>query len=309
LGKRCLILLSLLALAIAALIVAVKIPAMRTFPGKIPGEKALNEKVLTQSDWDSQGGTQLTLQVLPTEKVTQIGEQQLEAVQQVIERRVHSLGVAEALVQSIDPDKLSIQLPGINDSTQAERVLGEMAQLEFRMQKPGTEGAFSALQTVVKQQELEQKALATGGDEKAIAAKQAAIAATQKDILALFGDPSLTGAQVKDASAQPIEFTVGEPSGAWEIGIEFTQEGAYSFEQLTRELAGTGRGLGIFLDNQLLSSPSVGENYAKTGIKGGRASISGEFDAESAHELEIQLRGGSLPFPVKIIENRRVEPR
>ncbi|MFO0037925.1 MAG: protein translocase subunit SecD, partial [Synechococcaceae cyanobacterium] len=43
-------------------------------------------------------------------------------------------------------------------------------------------------------------------------------------------------------------------------------------------------------------------------ITGGGASISGNFTAETARELEVQLRGGSLPLPVKIVEVRTVGP-
>jgi preprotein translocase subunit SecD len=282
LGKHRSILAALLALTIAAVIIIVQIP--------------------TRLGLDLRGGTQLTMQVLPTEKITEIDERQLEAVQRVIENRVNGLGVSEALVQSVGQDQLSIQLPGIDDPGQAERVLGGTAQLEFRNQKPSTEGAFVALQTVAQEQQIKQKTLAAGGDAEAIALNQAAIAATQKDILALFDAPKLTGDQLKDALAQPM----GGAGAGWEVGITFTDEGGDLFAQLTRDIAGTGRGLGIFLDNKLISAPNVDVQYAKDGISGGRASISGRFDAESARDLEIQLRGGSLPFPVKIVENRTV---
>jgi preprotein translocase subunit SecD len=48
--------------------------------------------------------------------------------------------------------------------------------------------------------------------------------------------------------------------------------------------------------------------YAETGITGGSAVISGNFTAESARDLEIQLRGGALPLPVEVVENRTVGP-
>ena len=281
-GKQRLILASLLALIIAAVVIIVQIP--------------------TQLGLDLRGGTQLTMQVQTTEQIPKIDERQLAAVQRVIENRVNGLGVSEAVVQSVGQDQLSIQLPGVSDPEQAERVLGGTAQLEFRNQKPNTEGEFRALQTIAQQQQIQQQALAKSGDEKAIADNQAAIAAAQEDILALFSNSKLTGSQLKDALARPV----GGPGGAWEVAIKFTKEGADEFAQLTRDIAGTGRGIGIFLDNQLISAPGVDVQYAKTGITGGGAVISGGFDTQSARDLEIQLRGGSLPLPVKIIENRTV---
>ncbi len=281
-SKQRSILAALLALVIAAVVIIVNVE--------------------TQLGLDLRGGTQLTMQVQPNEQITQVGERELAAVQRVIENRVNGLGVSEAVVQSVGQDQLSIQLPGVSDPEQAERVLGGTAQLEFRSQKPGTEGSLNALQTISQQQLVEQQALKNSSDEAAIAANQTAIAATQKDILALFNESELTGSKLKDAIAGPM----GGPGGAWEVNIEFTKEGGDLFAQLTRDVAGTGRGLGIFLDNQLISAPVVDVQWAKNGITGGSASISGRFDAESARDLEIQLRGGSLPLPVEIIENRTV---
>ena len=79
---------------------------------------------------------------------------------------------------------------------------------------------------------------------------------------------------------------MGGPGGAWEVVIDFDDEGAKLFADLTRNIAGTGRGLGIFLDNQLISAPSVEPRFAVNGIDGGSASITGGFNAESARDLE-----------------------
>lgn len=282
-GKQRLILASLLGLLIAAIILIVQVP--------------------TQLGLDLRGGTQLTMQVNPSEEITDIGERELAAVQRVIENRVNGLGVSEAVVQSVGQDQLSIQLPGVSDPEKAERVLGGTARLEFRDQKPGTEGELRALQTVAQQHELERLALESSGDREAIEANQAEIEATQQEIMALFAESKLTGDKLRDAIAGPIPNSAG---GAWQVDISFNQEGAELFAELTRDIAGTGRGLGIFLDDRLISAPSVNVQYAENGILGGNASISGSFDAESARDLEIQLRGGSLPLPVEIVENRTV---
>ena len=281
-SKQRSILAALLALVIAAVVIIINVP--------------------TQLGLDLRGGTQLTMQVNPTEQIPRVGERELGAVQRVIENRVNGLGVSEAVVQSVGLDQLSIQLPGVSDPEKAERVLGGTAQLEFRNQRAGTEGEFAALQTIAQQQQIERQVLAGTGDDEAIALNQEAIEATQADILELFEDSELSGDKLSDARAQPN----GGASGVWEVVIEFTNEGTELFSELTKNIAGTGRGIGIFLDNQLISAPSVAVTYAETGITGGSAVISGGFDAESARDLEIQLRGGSLPLPVEIIENRTV---
>ncbi|MBE9063225.1 protein translocase subunit SecD [cf. Phormidesmis sp. LEGE 11477] len=280
-GKQRLILASLLGLVIAAIVLIVQVP--------------------TQLGLDLRGGTQLTMQVSPTAEIPNVGESELAAVQRVIENRVNGLGVSEAVVQSVGQDQLSIQLPGVSDPEQAERVLGGTAQLEFRSQKPGTEGALAEFRRIEQQQLAQQQLLLeSGGDQEVIAANQTAIVETQADILNLFEESELTGDKLSDA----IAGTNG--TGAWQVDIIFNSEGGDLFAQLTRDIAGTGRGLGIFLDNQLISAPRVDVEYAQLGIPGGRATISGGFDVEAARDLEIQLRGGSLPLPVEIVENRTV---
>ena len=92
----------------------------------------------------------------------------------------------------------------------------------------------------------------------------------------------------------------------WQVIIDFDNEGEEKFANLTKQVAGTGRSIGIFLDNILISAPVVSPQFAVTGITGGSAVITGNFTAESANEMAVQLRGGSLPFPVEVVENRTV---
>ena len=66
--------------------------------------------------------------------------------------------------------------------------------------------------------------------------------------------------------------------------------------------------LSIVLDDQLISAATVGPQFKTAGISGGAATISGNFSAETARELEVKLRGGSLPLPVEVIEVRTIGP-
>jgi preprotein translocase subunit SecD len=56
----------------------------------------------------------------------------------------------------------------------------------------------------------------------------------------------------------------------------------------------------------MISSPVVGVEFAQTGITGGSAVIQGNFTTQEANDLAVQLRGGALPVPVEIVENRTV---
>ncbi|MBV9387802.1 MAG: protein translocase subunit SecD [Chroococcidiopsidaceae cyanobacterium CP_BM_ER_R8_30] len=252
---------------------------------------------------DLRGGAQLTLQVKPSQEIKQISPQDLAAVQRVLENRINGLGVSESVVQTVGNNQILVQLPGVSDPQQAERVLGGTAQLEFRLQKPGTEGQLNAEYQVQQAEIAKQAELRQSGDEAVIAKNQAALNETNQALLGLFesSNPPLTGKYLKDAGAAPHP-----NSNAWDVDIQFDQFGGELFAKLTKNLAGTGRSIGIFLDNKLISAPTVEAQYAQTGITGGRATISGNFTAKSANDLAVQLRGGALPFPVEVVENRTV---
>jgi len=234
----------------------------------------------------------------------------VEAVQRVVEGRVNGLGVSEAIVQPLGNSQLLVQLPGITDPEQAERVLGGTAQLEFRAQRQGTEQQLAIENQILRQHLLELEALqASVGDSlvdpetaEEIAAVQADIQASETAIAELFEPAQITGDTLTDALARPTSGT------AWEVVIDFNDAGGRGFAEVTRTIAGTGRSIGIFLDNRLLSAPTVDVTYAETGITGNSAVISGNFTAESGQDLAIQLRGGALPLPVTVVENRTVGP-
>lgn len=249
---------------------------------------------------DLQGGTQLTLQAQTTEAVPEITPEKLEAVRSVVERRINALGVSESVVQTIGRDQLLVQLPGVSDPAQAERVLGGTAQLDFRAQRAGTEAQLPIEFRVRQELLIEQIQLEGSPDAEAIAQNKAALDRSNEAIAGLFDKTELTGEKLSNAYAAP------GAGNAWEVGLEFNTQGGVEFAQLTASVAGTGRSLGIFLDDELLSAPSVDVRYAETGITGGRASISGGFGAEGANDLALQLRSGALPVPVVILENRTV---
>ncbi len=252
---------------------------------------------------DLQGGSQLTIQVKPSEEIKQITERELEAVQRVVENRINGLGVSEPVVQTVGQDQILVQLPGVSDPEQAERVLGGTAQLEFRKQKPGSEGQLLVEQQVRQDLLVKQAQLRKTSDTAEIEKNQEALKRSNQAIAALFesANPPLTGKYLQDAFGEPTQ-----ASNNWNVAIRFDQRGGELFAELTKNLAGTGRTIGIFLDEQLISAPTVGPEFAASGITGGSAVITGRFTAQEANDLAIQLRGGSLPVPVEIVENRTV---
>jgi preprotein translocase subunit SecD len=259
-------------------------------------------KAPTQLGLDLQGGAQLTIQVKTTDQIKQISEQQLQAVQRVLEGRVNGLGVSEPVLEAVpNKNQILVQLPGVSDPEQAERVLGGTAQLDFRPQKPGTEAKFG-IELQLRQEEVAKRdAAKAAGDKAALADVQAKLKQRDAQIAELFDQPQLTGQDLTDAYPE-----APPNSNNWSVGIRFTPQGGEKFAALTKSLAGTGRSLGIFLDNSAISYPVVNVEFAQNGITGGGATITGNFKAEEANDLAVQLRGGSLPLPVEVAEIRTV---
>ncbi|MBG1241766.1 protein translocase subunit SecD [Nostoc sp. UIC 10607] len=251
---------------------------------------------------DLRGGSQLTIQVKPSAEVPQITERELEGVKKVVEGRINGLGVSEPVIQTVGADKILVQLPGVNNPEQAERVLGGTAQLEFRTQKPNTETQLFAFQASRAELKAKQEELRKSTDKAAIVKNQEDLQNSNQAIAELFEstNPPLIGKYLKDAYGEPTQ------GNNWNVAIRFDQQGGQLFADLTKNLAGTGRSIGVFLDNELISAPTVGIEFAATGITGGAAVITGNFTAQQANDLGVQLRGGALPVPVEIAEIRTV---
>jgi preprotein translocase subunit SecD len=281
-GKQRSILILILVLVIAAFVVMIKVP-MRL-------------------GLDLLGGAQLTIEVKTPDQSKPPTQKDMEAVLKVIEGRVNGLGVSEAVVQLAGQNQVLVQLPGVTDPEQAERILGGTAKLEFREQKAGTEA-----QLRIEQQQHQEKVLLLSEatkkkDTAAIAKAKQELDGARKATLDLFNDIDLGGKNLKDAFPEPAS-SVGN---AWNVGIRFDPEGGDRFAKLTKDLAGTGRSIGIFLDGDLISAPIVGPEFSSTGITGGSAVITGNFTASSSNDLAVQLKGGALPFPVEVGEIRAV---
>ncbi|MEH2328598.1 protein translocase subunit SecD [Nostoc sp.] len=251
---------------------------------------------------DLRGGSQLTIQVKPSAEIPKITDRELEGVKKVVEGRINGLGVSEPVIQTVSSDKILVQLPGVNDPEQAERVLGGTAQLEFRTQKPNTETQLLAFQASRAELKFKQEELRKSTDKAAIVKNQENLQKNNQAIAELFEstNPPLIGKYLKDAYGEPTQ------GNNWNVAIRFDEKGGELFANLTKNLAGTGRSIGVFLDNEVISAPTVGIEFAATGITGGSAVITGRFTAQQANDLGVQLRGGALPVPVEIVENRTV---
>jgi preprotein translocase subunit SecD len=104
----------------------------------------------------------------------------------------------------------------------------------------------------------------------------------------------ITGREVKAARIE-IDPQTNEMS----VSLEFNPTGTELFGRITAD--NVGKRLAIILDDVVYSDPVIRER-----ISGGRASISGGFSKQEAHQLAVVLRSGALPAPLTFVEQRIV---
>jgi preprotein translocase subunit SecD len=107
-------------------------------------------------------------------------------------------------------------------------------------------------------------------------------------------EKELTGKYFRPNAQVVFEQRSNQP----QVAFEFDDEGAAMFEQLTRRLI--GKPLGIFLDNELISAPTVQAVISRNGV------ITG-VRLQEARTLAIQLNAGAVPVPITIVEERTVD--
>ncbi|MCL4367415.1 protein translocase subunit SecD [Patescibacteria group bacterium] len=231
-----------------------------------PVVQKISDKFPIKLGLDLQGGTELTLQTNMDKIAPADRDTALEAARQVIENRVNLYGVSEAVVQSSklgDQRRILVELPGVKDASVAANLVGKTAQLDFREIPASAEAEAS----------------------------KSGIPAVY------FAQPTgLTGADLKKAS---VSFNGTNKNGTPVIEIQFTDQGAQKFAEITKR--NIGRPLVIFLDDQPISAPTVSQE-----IIGGNAVIEGNFTLQEAKDLSIQLNAGALPVPIEIIQQRTI---
>lgn len=200
---------------------------------------------------------------------------------EVVRRRIDELGTREPTIIRQGDTRIVVQVPGLEDPDALRDLLGQTAQLEFKLVD------LNALPENV------QAGIAPAGSEifpYAPGTPQAGGFEAVRRLGGIRGD-SLTGAQ---ASVDP-------QTGQNIVNITFDAQGGTKFAKLTTE--NVGKPFAIILDGQVLSAPNINEP-----ILGGQARISGSFTAESANNLAISLRSGALPVPLAVVEERTVGP-
>jgi preprotein translocase subunit SecD len=240
--------------------------------------------------------TQSQTAVLVTMTDDQLKQRRDFAIQQNIltmRNRVNELGVAEPIIQRQGLDRIVVQLPGVQDPTQAERILGATATLEFRLVCEN-ENAFEA----------EEKGRAPIGCELFNDRAGTPVLLKKKAIV--------TGNQLIDASQS---FSQGRPA----VSIRLDSKGSKSMLETTKKNLNkpmavlfvqqrqeTSEQDGAFVNRTVLD-PEVINIATIRGIFSSQFEITG-LTVFEAKDLAILLRAGALAAPIFKIEEKTVGP-
>ena len=273
-------------------------------------EDGFDEELDVQVDAKEGSFPRIILQ-LSQEKKDYIKNNAVAQSLEIIRNRIDQFGVAEPVIIRQGADEIVIQLPGVKDPDRAMKLLGDTAQLEFKLvaESEGANidqlvaNAVESGQWSGKWQERDEVAelnrLLAGSLPantaiyfERLVDKQTGIESSRPILLET--KVLMTGDMVKNAQVR-IGGTFNEPY----VSLDMTSRGGKVFATLTEK--NVGRRMAIVLDGVVKSAPVIRER-----ILGGSAQISGSFSHEEASDLAIVLRVGALPAPVDVIQNMTV---
>jgi len=260
---------------------------------------SLDIKVLAE-----QGSFPRIILKLKQDKINFIRKNAVNQSLEIIRNRIDQFGVAEPVILRQGNNEIVVELPGIKNPKRAIKLIGQTAQLEFKMVaddsglnlpqlisdaikagqwKPG--GSREQLNLAL------QNRLPQGTEIyfQRFVDKQTKRA--RKVPILLRSQVLMTGEMVKDAQVR-IGGSFNQPY----VSLDLTDRGGKIFGMITGK--NVGKRLAIILDGIVRSAPVIREK-----ILGGSAQISGGFSHSEATDLAIVLRVGALPAPVEIIQN------
>ena len=227
---------------------------------------------------DLQGGLQVLLEAdLPADAANP-GADEMETARTIIENRTNALGVSENLIQLAGERRIVGEFPGAEDTDAILDIIQQTGLLEFV-----DTGDFRPEEGTILQTDF-----ATGSTDATTPPTDGTEPATVYHTI-------MTGKELRSVN-------VGlSPTNQPAIDFVLSPEGATIFAQHTA--ANVGKILAITLDKRVVSAPGI-----EGDIPSGQGQITGSFTAESANELAVQLRYGSLPIPLKVVETRIIGP-
>ncbi len=244
---------------------------------------------------------------LKQERIDFINEKAVDQALEIIRNRIDQFGVSEPVIVRQGADEVIVQLPGVKNKSKAKDLLGETAQLEFKIVDSA---ATRAIGPLVNQAKASGK-LTIAGDrqqindllrhqlpedtsiyfEKEVNAETGMVSFTP---LVLKNQVLMTGEAIADAQVR-IGGNFNEPY----VSLDLTGTGTKMFSKITGDHI--NERLAIVLDGNVRSAPNINSK-----IHGGSAMIEGSFTFDDATSLAIVLRVGALPAPVDIVQEMTV---
>lgn len=218
--------------------------------------------------------------------------------------RINELGVAEAVVQTQGANRIVVELPGVQDTAEAKRVIGRTANLEFRMVSDQNQ-AWQANQTDI---------LPAGTESFSFGE----VDSPQKSLLER--QPIVTGQNVQNAQAGL------DHNNMPQVSITLDNAGGKLMQNNTAKSVGKQMAV-LFIENKQRISfekdPVTGETkevrtpYSEShiinqatiqGVFGSTFQITGLDSNAEASELALLLRAGALAAPMYFVEERTIGP-
>lgn len=236
----------------------------------------------------------LTLQgVLSPAAVQQARQDTLEQGMNTLRHRVNELGVSEAIVQQQGDSRVSVDLPGIQDSAQAKDILGKTATLEFRM----VDSEHDARNVVGGVTPVDSKLYQWQGEpillKNQIILRGSSITSARSG----FGEDGRPSVDVRLGGGGEALFTktttenIGKPMAV--VYVEVKSEVKEVNGKKTIEYTPVQRVISVATIQSALGSPFQ---------------ITGLSSQDESRTLALLLRAGALPAPVTVIEERSVGP-
>jgi preprotein translocase subunit SecD len=231
---------------------------------------------------DLRGGLQVLLEAdLP--ETTTVDAQEMETARTIVENRTNALGVSENVIQLAGDRRIVGEFPGAEDTDAILDIIQQTGLMEFV-----DTGDFRPEEGSILQTDF---GVGTTTEPAATPAPTDSNGTeTQTTYHTIMTGKDLTSVNVgTNASGQPA------------VDFVLSPEGASIFAQHTA--ANIGKILTITLDKRVISAPGI-----EGAIPDGQGQISGAFTTETANSLAVQLRYGSLPVPLKVVETRIIGP-